>query len=269
MANGKFGAKEVLDATLYDMATGKPVISFDSLKTSAIAVTTEKVYARGGRGNSKLLTWEINKEATMTIEDALLSPKSLELVSGMARKIGAKSIQMRQKNEWEEIDGIMTDKGGNYPLTCTAEGLINLAFAPNETAANILVYLADDDCGTAIDMADATLTGTALTLGSAGIEAAGGRNVVVYYSYMSAETAETYVIDAEHFAGAYRLVGDTVVRNASTGKDEAFQVVIPNLKWSSGLTLSFAAEGDPSVQTFECEIQREANSPTMIEMVKY
>ena len=47
MANAKFGAKEVMDVVLYDMQTGKPIIFFDTLKTSEIAVTAEKVYARG------------------------------------------------------------------------------------------------------------------------------------------------------------------------------------------------------------------------------
>ena len=50
MANGKFGAKEVMDVTLYDMVSGDPVITFDTLKTSSISVTSEKVYARGGKG---------------------------------------------------------------------------------------------------------------------------------------------------------------------------------------------------------------------------
>ena len=79
-SNEKFGVKEVLDVTLYDMATNKPVIRFDTLKSASINITAEKVYARGGRGNPKLITWELNKEATMTVEDALLSPKSFELV---------------------------------------------------------------------------------------------------------------------------------------------------------------------------------------------
>lgn len=50
MSNAKFGAKEVMDVVLYDMETDKPVIQFDSLKTSSISVTSEKVYARGGKG---------------------------------------------------------------------------------------------------------------------------------------------------------------------------------------------------------------------------
>lgn len=264
MANGKFGAKEVMDVTLYDMGTGKPVISFDTLKTSSIAVTAEKVYAKGGKGNSKLITWEVNKEAKLTIEDALLSPKSMELVSGLATIVGAKKIYMRQKTEWDTTGATPIDKGALFPLTANASGVINLGFAPNEAASAILVYDALDDCGTAISMASASLTGKTLT-----VLAAANKKVIVYYSYNSAVTAESFTIDSAHFSGTYKLVGDTVVRNVTTGKDESFQVVIPNLKWSSNLNLDFKAEGDPTPTSFECEIMRDATSATMIEMTRY
>lgn len=264
MANGKFGAKEVMDVTLYDMSTGKPVIAFDTLKTSSIEVTAEKVYARGGKGNSKLITWEVNKEAKLTIEDALLSPKSMELVSGVATVVGAKKIYMRQKTEWDTTGANPVDKGSLFPLTANGSGVINLAFTPKESVANILVYEATDDCGTAISMTSATLSGKVLT-----VAGAANKKVIVYYSYDSASTAESFTIDSAHFSGTYKLVGDTVVRNVNTGKDESFQVVIPNLKWSSNLNLDFKADGDPAPTTFECEIMREATSATMIEMVKY
>jgi hypothetical protein len=264
MPNNKFGAKEVLDCTLYDMATGKPVINFDTLKTSEISVTTEKVYARGGKGNSKLLTWEINKDVTIKISDALLSPKSLELVSGIATKVGVQTITMRQKNVWESVNGTMTDKGDLYPLTANGSGVITLAFAPKEGATSILVYDATDDCGTPLVMTGATLSGLNLT-----VAAAANKKVIVYYTYDSDSDAETYVISSDKFASSYKLVGQTVVRNSATGKDEAFQITIPNLHWSSALNLSFSADGDPSVQEFECEIQRDASSTTMIQMVKY
>lgn len=264
MANGKFGAKEVMDVTLYDMATGKPVIAFDTLKTSSIEVTAEKVYARGGKGNSKLITWEVNKEAKLTIEDALLSPKSMELVSGVATVVGAKKIYMRQKTEWDTSGSTPIDKGSLFPLTASATGVINLAFTPNEVASGILVYEATNDCGTPLDMASATLSGKTLTIASAA-----NKKVIVYYTYNSAATAESFTIDSAHFSGTYKLVGDTVVRNVSTGKDESFQVVIPNLKWTSNLNLDFKADGDPTPTTFECEIMRDANSATMIEMTKY
>lgn len=262
MANAKFGAKEVMDVVLYDMETDKPVIQFDSLKTSSISVTSEKVYARGGKGNPKLITWEINKEATLTIEDALISPKSLELVSGIARKVGIQTIRMRQVTEY--VDG--ENKGKMYPLKADADGKIQLAFKPNTTADKIKVYPYDSDCEdeALYDMTGATLSEKELT-----IAAAANTRVVVYYDYDSEATAETYVIDAEHFSGTYKLVGDTVLRNQKTGKDEAFQVTIPNLKFTSNLELGFAAEGDPSTTTFECEVMQDSDTGAMIQMVKY
>lgn len=262
MANEKFGAKEVMDVVLYDMETDKPVIQFDSLKTSSISVTSEKVYARGGKGNPKLITWEINKEATLTIEDALISPKSMELVSGIARKVGVQTIRMRQVTEYENGE----NKGKLYPLMADSTGKITLAFAPNTTVDKVLVYPFESDCedSALFDMTGATLDGNVLT-----VAAAKDKRVVVYYDYDSTETAETYVIDAEHFSGTYKLVGDTVLRNQKTGKDEAFQVTIPNLKFTSNLELGFAAEGDPSTTTFECEIMQDVDSGAMIQMVKY
>ena len=262
MSNAKFGAKEVMDVVLYDMETDRPVIQFDSLKTSSISVTSEKVYARGGKGNPKLITWEINKEATLTIEDALISPKSMELVSGIARKIGVQTIRMRQITEYENGE----NKGKLYPLKAGSTGKIALAFEPNTTVDKILVYPVEADCEeeSLYDMDGATLEGNVLTLA-----AAAGKAVVVYYNYDSEETAETYVIDAEHFSGTYKLVGDTVLRNQKTGKDEAFQVTIPNLKFTSNLELGFAAEGDPTTTTFECEIMRDSDTGVMIQMVKY
>lgn len=263
-ANTKFGAKEVMDVILYDMSTNKPVIFFDTLKTSTIEVTSEKVYARGGKGNAKLITWELNKEGKLTIEDALLSPKSLELISGIATVKGAQTIHMRQDTEFDTTEAIPVDKGELYPLTADASGVINLAYVPLESAAKINVYELEDDCGTPIDMTGATLSDKTLTIASAA-----NKKVVVYYTFKSNSSTETYIIDSSHFAGTYKLVGNTVIRNRETGKDEAFQVVIPNLKWSSALKLDFAAEGDPLPTNFECEIMKAPNSSTMIQMTRW
>lgn len=263
-ANTKFGAKEVMDVILYDMSTNKPVIFFDTLKTSSIEVTAEKVYARGGKGNAKLITWELNKEGKLTIEDALLSSKSLELISGVATVTGKQTVYMRQTTEHDTTGTTPVDKGELYPLTANSSGVINLAYTPKEGATSILIYALDDDCGTPLDMASATLTGKTLT-----VESAANKKVVVYYTFESADTTETYVIDASHFSGTYKLVGNTVIRNRKSGEDESFQVVIPNLKWSSNLNLDFSAEGDPQPTSFECEIMKAANSSTMIQMTRW
>lgn len=93
MAIGKFGIKEVADVKFYnvgdvkfDAATGaltlkdnavKPVLEFDTLKVSNLEFTGETAEARGGKGNSVLISWDHSREATLTLEDALLSAESL------------------------------------------------------------------------------------------------------------------------------------------------------------------------------------------------
>ena len=237
-----------MDVTLYDMSSGNPVICFDTLKTSNISVTSEKVYARGGKGNPKIITWEINKEATLNIEDALISPKSMELISGMATQVGARTVYVRQDTEWDTSGEKPVDKGDIYPLTCSSEGVINLAFTPKETAENIKIYLRDDDCGTLVSMTGASLSAKVLTLGDAGKTTAAGKKVIAYYTRDTSADAQTYVITSDKFSGTYKLVGDTVIRNAETCLDEPFQVIIPNLKWTSNLELGFSVEGAPQRQ---------------------
>lgn len=188
----------------------------------------------------------------------------MELVSGLATSVGQQDVYMRQATVYDTTGTYPVDKGELYPLTASSSGAIALAYAPNESAADILVYEADDDMGTPLDMASASLTGSTLT-----VAAAANKKVIVYYTFKSASDTQTFTIDASHFAGTYKLVGDTVVRNQKTGKDEPFQVIIPNLKWASTFTFSLSAEGDPSTQSFECDILKPADSNIMIQMIKY
>lgn len=93
--NQKFGIKEVADVAFYncgdvkfDKTTGEvvptntqapaePVLVFTTLKTSGLEFTGETTEARGGKGNAVLMSWDHSREATLTLEDALLSSKSL------------------------------------------------------------------------------------------------------------------------------------------------------------------------------------------------
>lgn len=197
----------------------------------------------------------------MTLQDALLSNKGMELMTGNAVLTGTQKIYMRQDTVWELVSGSMINKGDLYPLTASASGQITLAFTPNETAANILVYEEGDDCGT--PLAVGTLSGKTLTN-----VAWANKKLVVYYSYNATNT-QTYTVTADKFAGTYRLIGDTVIRNSATGVDEAFQVVINNAKVDSAFKLEFKSEGEPAPFDMNVEILRESGSTRMVTMTQY
>lgn len=60
----------------------EPVIYFDTLKTSSMEGASTTVYAQGGRGNARLIGWDGERTVTFTMEDALISPEGLMILSG-------------------------------------------------------------------------------------------------------------------------------------------------------------------------------------------
>lgn len=88
----KFGVREITDIVFkakgaqtlgdYTFVKGEPVIYFDSARTSTVESASTTVYAQGGRGNPRLLAWEGDKTATLTFEEAMLSPLGFSILSG-------------------------------------------------------------------------------------------------------------------------------------------------------------------------------------------
>jgi hypothetical protein len=101
MALNKFGIKEVADVRFYEVGkikvdpeTGnvqnaeggntlpEPTLELDTLKVSTIEFTAEQSEARGGKGNAPLIIWDYGREVNVTLEDALLSMKAMQLMFG-------------------------------------------------------------------------------------------------------------------------------------------------------------------------------------------
>ena len=84
----RYGIKEVADVTFYELneenpgVPGKPVLYLDTLKVSTVEQTAENTDAKGGKGNTSLISWDYGKEITLNLEDALFSAKSLEVTYG-------------------------------------------------------------------------------------------------------------------------------------------------------------------------------------------
>lgn len=84
----KYGIKEVADVVFYsiteigDEEFYTPVLFLDTLKVSTLEKSAEKVEAKGGKGNKKLIVWNFGKEITLKLEDALFSPASMSLTWG-------------------------------------------------------------------------------------------------------------------------------------------------------------------------------------------
>ena len=84
----KYGIKEVADVTFYsitkigDEEFYTPVLYLDTLKVSTLEKSAEKVEAKGGKGNKKLISWSFGKDISLSLEDALFTPASMSLTWG-------------------------------------------------------------------------------------------------------------------------------------------------------------------------------------------
>ena len=86
-----FGIKEVSDVAFYEegkvteengvlTATAAPLFILDTLKVSNIENTAEQSDAKGGKGNAPLITWDYGREITISLQDAVLSEKTLSMM---------------------------------------------------------------------------------------------------------------------------------------------------------------------------------------------
>lgn len=51
----RYGIKEVADLIFINLETNKPELFMDTAKMSNLELTAETTYARGGRGNGRLI----------------------------------------------------------------------------------------------------------------------------------------------------------------------------------------------------------------------
>ena len=224
----KFGIKEVADVIFFDIATGKPVLFFDTLKTSSIENAAETTDATGGRGNGKLITWNYSRTATLEMQDALLSMESMAVLAGTE----------------------VTEAGNLYKrdhLTATGLGVATLSETPLDTAK---VVVTDKNGKEVVGAKVAGLEVTGLTK---------DEKYGIYYQYKAPVGAKTVKFVSDKFPGAYRVIGDTVVRDNITGKDRVAQFLIPKAQLQAGFTFTMDAE-NVSTFDFNLDILRDGES---------
>lgn len=240
MANlfDQYGIKEVADVSIYkieDNGAETPFLFLDSLKVSTVEQSAEQADARGGKGNSKLITWDYGKEINLTLEDALYSPASMALMFGAENPIDA----------WEEQTTITKMMAADFTSAASAGIKIKDANGKEWTVAKFIKK--DGSTGTSIAASD---TGHLMVEASASV------------------TGKKLTLNAEDFPGTYKIVGDTYARNRDTGRDEYFQFIIPRAKLASDQTLTLQAEGDPSTFNLSATVLRPKDGK-MIELVQY
>lgn len=248
----KFGVREICDVVFKAKATmnignhefkkGQPVLYIDTAKTSALEGSGTTVYAQGGKGNARLMAWEGERALTFTVEDALLSPIGMSILSGAGLFKGTAS---------EEIHVHTTayatvDESGTIEIETLREG------EKIDSTAPVFIAVVESDgtltgdlvTGAVVD----TVTGNKLTGAGATYY---NKNVFVdFYILKKSDTVSEVQIDAATFGGYFYVEASTLFKDQESGKDLPAEITLPNVKIQSNFTFNMSSTGDPSTFSF-------------------
>ena len=232
MSNATMANREVCDLIFVDYATKKPFLNLDFANVSTTELTGESVFAYGGKGHPKRVQFSGERGGTITIETQVQSVKLWQLITGGEVSKSAKFVT--------RVEAAVNEAGTE----------ITLAEAP--VAGSVVIYAADDDCGTelACTVADKVVTlSTALS---------GSDKVIVYYMKEMNEGVQRINIKSTSFPKNFTVYGDTVMK---TENDEVlpYRIVAAKCAPQSNMSLSFSNSGDPSTLNITCDLLADAD----------
>ena len=223
----RYGLKEVADVVFYNIATGKPELFFDTLKVSTIENESESAEARGGRGNPRRISWDFGRNATLTMQDALLSDVSLSMLAGTnVRKEGIK------------VNG--------REVVAVNGGKITLKSEPTDSKTVHGFLYKNGVMTTALTLTQDTNQQEFNVEG-----AEDGDQVIVFYEYLAPTGSTQVTFTGKDFPATYRVVGDTLGRGED-GIDRVMQFIIPRAKLQSTFSLTMDVE---NVSTFDFNLE--------------
>ena len=267
----KYAIKEVADVMFYELdsqgAPSAPVLYLDTLKVSTIEQSSEVVDATGGKGNVKLLSWDTNKEITLTLEDALFSAKSLGIMFGGTMRDRDDEQEVLKTLKFSDVSSVagtgsasywkFNIKGVDYAIDKTKSTYFVYKDGETDpspvTVANATKNSPDKWDFVTFDLLDAVKVNADGTVGSDGVISKG------------IEIDITSNFDAN----TYYITGDTFARNFQSGQDEFLQFIVPKGKVSAeDVSLTMEADGDPA--TFSMSVKcLKANDGSMLKLIKY
>ena len=266
VANVVFRAKNKMTLGSRTFYKDEPVLYFDSLKTSGLEGASTTVYAQGGWSNPRLIGWDGDKTLTLTMEDALISPEGLAILTsanmfeassvkkicvhmtsqvkavvGEDRKV---SITLPKVNDkpvdicWNKARGKATGTGTGYVSTYSEADIFCMKVDENgDIIGDICVpndVKKDADVVINCDVNDGIKDG----------------DIVLVDYYVEKQDGYQFEITADTFSGNFYIEGETLYRRESDGMDMPAEFIIPNGKVQSNFNIAMSNSGDPSTFTF-------------------
>lgn len=225
-----FANREVADLMFVEYSTKKPFMTFNLANTTGYDLDGDTVFAYGGQGHPKRVSFSGNRSGTFRVETQMQTMQLYQMITGADLKKDATFLQREEVKEG-------------------AEGTLTIAKTPVE--GSVHVYKASDDCGAEVA---ATAEGTTVTLTTPGAE---GDAYIVYY-LTKLEGVSRLNINTHSFPKAFTIYGETYEK---TEDDEIvpYKMIAYKAVPQSSFSVDFANDGDPTSLSITFDLLADAD----------
>lgn len=243
----KFGIVTVIDATMFSLTTGEPILELDTLKIANISSESSMKEVRGGQSATQLIIYDFARTINLEVQDALASLGSFQYLLG-ANIADASSKHIKITGEaLDSTETITSSTGGaitlpEAPVADTYLTLVNNTLDPQERV--VWKVAAVDISGNTVTVPDAVAAKYVTTTWT------DAHDITAYVQVAPDGDAEEITLTADSFSENVKLVGKTFLIDQATGQRRAAEIVIHNFHLSPTFTLAFDSEGDAGVFDF-------------------
>jgi hypothetical protein len=260
----RYGIKEVANVALYPLSgsadnMNAPALYFDTLKVSNIENTADTSYATGGRGNPRILSWDYGRAGKVTLTDALISMPVLATLSGVSVTNMAGGTVYRS---YKSNPNIHINTSTNTVQRLPTNGSTTWINVPLVNSSSVWVKKLGTEASytnipAASDASSGQLTPANVTSSTILTTTVIGE---IHFSEVK-QVANSVTINAGSFPSTFKLVGEMVMRDETTGTDYTAVFIIPKAKVESNFSLTMQPDGDPSTIDIPLEILDDGTNP--------
>lgn len=264
ISTNKFAVQQIFTVDAFSLEDGSLLARLEDLKQSNLTNNGTVVYAQGGVGNPKIIGFSHSKEASLEIQNAVITDGALAIQTGSGL------IELTNTTEIPFDDVVVTTTADKATLSHTATGTagqeIKYAYILNNdgSVAKKLTQVTAAPAATG-EFSYATAD-NAVTF-FAGDVPVGSKVLFIYYPTVA--EARNIKNATDVFSMNVRLHCKTLFRDTCTGKDYMGVLVFYKAKCSEEWGLELTADGDPAVHSMSFEALKSCESPVLWDIFIY
>lgn len=224
----QYAIKEVMNVSLVDFVTKKPILFADYAEMSTNESAAERLFINAGQGNYRITSFDHTKTSSLKMTFPIVDLKMLGILAGEDLAIGANNVFKREE------------------LAASGTNTITLSAAP--VASTLYIYKLDGEKDNGTEQTVGTpatvvntysIAGSVVTLNAT--TAPVGTKFIAFYKYASAATASKITIKANKFPKTLEIYGDGLWKNVENETEIALKMTAYKAKPANDFTLTMSS----------------------------